>query len=86
MLCGCVLRQAVVLVNNLGGASVIEVMLVTRRAVAALQSRGVRVLRVFTGPLMTALDMHGVSVSVLPLPTDAATAATWYVVSSQNLV
>jgi len=57
------------LVNNLGSSTQIELSIATRRAVATLEAPpySVKVERVYVGPFMTALDMAGVSLSVLKL-------------------
>ena len=57
---------AVLLVNNLGGTPAMELLICARRAVAAVEATGARAVRVFVGPFMTALEMQGVSLSVLP--------------------
>ena len=62
-----------VLVNNLGGATPIEMNIVLRELVASALGSRIELL-VGPGELMTALDMHGVSVSLLPL--DAALRET----------
>jgi hypothetical protein len=55
------------LVNNLGASTPLEVSVVAARVVRGLRERGIAVDRVACGSLMTALDMHGVSLSLLPL-------------------
>ncbi len=65
----------VALVNNLGGASVLEMAILTRDL---LESEIGNRLSLVVGPaaMMTALDMHGFSVSVMALgPDDAALLA-----------
>jgi dihydroxyacetone kinase len=69
------------LVNNLGGTPVMELAIVARRAVATLEGRGLVIERVLMGTFLSALEMAGVSLSVLPVdderlalldaPTDA---------------
>lgn len=55
-----------VLVNNLGGTTPLEMSLVVRELAAS--ALGARIgLLVGPGELMTALDMHGISLSLLPL-------------------
>ncbi|MGU3418861.1 dihydroxyacetone kinase subunit DhaK [Methylobacterium sp. D54C] len=54
------------LVNNLGSASALEMQVLTRAVLATDLGRRVRLL-LGPAPLMTALDMHGASLSVLPL-------------------
>ena len=58
----------VVLLNNLGGASVLEMSILTKEL---LESEVGSRLRLIVGPdaMMTALDMHGFSVSVMELGT-----------------
>jgi dihydroxyacetone kinase len=71
----------VLLVNNLGGTAVMELAIVARHAIALLEGRGYRVERVYSGTFLSALEMAGVSLSILPVddarlaqldaPTDA---------------
>ncbi|SDN17651.1 homodimeric dihydroxyacetone kinase [Methylobacterium phyllostachyos] len=61
------------LVNNLGSASALEMQILTRAVLATALGRRVRLL-LGPAPMMTALDMHGASLSVLPLD-DALEAA-----------
>jgi dihydroxyacetone kinase len=73
--------RVVVLINNLGATPTMELAVVARRAVAVLESRGAVVERAYLGTFLSALDMAGVSLSVLPVdderlahldaPTDA---------------
>lgn len=60
-------QDVVLLVNNLGATPPIELSLVVRRAVQLLESAPIlaRVHRVFVGSFMTALDMAGVSLTIL---------------------
>lgn len=68
--------RVAVLVNNLGGSTAMELSIALRRAIWTLEgpAYGVVVERVWSGSLMTALDMVGLSVSVLKL-TDSMIAA-----------
>jgi len=69
------------LVNNLGGSTTMEVAIVARAALAILDRGGYAVERVYAGTFLSALEMAGVSLSVLPVdearlarldaPTDA---------------
>jgi dihydroxyacetone kinase len=59
--------RVVLLVNNLGGTPTMELAIVTRRAVAVLRNRGLSVERVYMGTFLSALEMAGVSLSVLPV-------------------
>jgi len=61
------------LVNNLGSASALEMQILTRAVLRTDLGKRVRLL-IGPAPLMTALDMHGASLSVLPLD-DALEAA-----------
>jgi dihydroxyacetone kinase len=60
-------RPVVLLVNNLGGTPTMELAIVTRRAVAVLRNRGLVIERVYLGTFLSALEMAGVSLSVLPV-------------------
>jgi triose/dihydroxyacetone kinase / FAD-AMP lyase (cyclizing) len=73
--------RVVLLVNNLGATPMMELAIVTRRAVAVLEGQGLSVERVYLGTFLSALEMAGVSLSVLQVdderlarldaPTDA---------------
>lgn len=57
--------RAVLLVNNLGGTTLMELGVVARRAIATLRDRGIVLERVWTGTLLSALEMPGCSLSVM---------------------
>ncbi|KAI9337356.1 putative dihydroxyacetone kinase [Zopfochytrium polystomum] len=57
-------NEAVLLVNNLGGTTAMELHVVTAHAVRALRARGIRVRTTLAAPLVTALDMVGFSLTV----------------------
>lgn len=59
--------RVVLLVNNLGGTPTMELAIVTRRAVAVLRNRGLVIERVYMGTFLSALEMAGVSLSILPV-------------------
>jgi dihydroxyacetone kinase len=59
--------RIVLLVNNLGGTPMMELAIVTRRAVAVLGNLGLVIERVYLGTFLSALEMAGVSLSVLPV-------------------
>lgn len=59
--------RVALMVNNLGGTSVLETHIVARAAAAALRAAGHDVARVYTGAFMTSLEMAGVLLSVLAL-------------------
>lgn len=61
------------LVNNLGSASALEMQVLTRAVLATGLGSRVRLL-IGPAPLMTALDMHGASLSVLPLDDELEAA------------
>ncbi len=75
-------RRIVVLVNNLGSTTCMEISLAVRRAVIILgttrsninvmcaEQQGFVIERVLAGTFMTALDMAGISISVLPVDDD----------------
>ncbi|WP_428485713.1 dihydroxyacetone kinase family protein [Rhodopila sp.] len=69
------------LVNGLGGTPPMELAVVTRRALTTLRARGITVERVWSGTLLSALEMPGCSLSLLPVDParlahlDAATTA-----------
>ncbi|MBS7810832.1 dihydroxyacetone kinase family protein [Roseococcus pinisoli] len=66
-------QQVALLVNGLGGTPPMELAIVARRALAALRERGIVVERAWSGVFLSALEMPGVSVSVMRL--DAARLA-----------
>ena len=53
------------LVNNLGATPTMELAIVARRAVAAFEERGLLLERAYVGTFLSALEMAGVSLSVL---------------------
>ena len=57
--------SVVLMVNGLGGTPAMELAIVARHAVEALEGRGAAVERVYLGNFLTALEMAGVSLSVL---------------------
>jgi dihydroxyacetone kinase len=69
------------LVNNLGATPMMELAIVARHAVAALEGRGLLLERAYVGTFLSALEMAGVSLSILRLDDqrlarlDAATEA-----------
>jgi ATP-dependent dihydroxyacetone kinase len=73
--------RVALLVNGLGGTPPMELAIVARRAIAVLRQRGLVVARAWSGNLLTALEMPGMSLTVLPVDDarlrllDAPTAA-----------
>jgi dihydroxyacetone kinase len=73
--------RVALLVNNLGGTPDMELAIVAHHAIDVLEQSGKRVERVYAGRFLSALEMAGVSLTVLPVddqrlarldaPTDA---------------
>ncbi len=59
--------RVVLLINNLGATPPMELAVVARRALAVLEDRGAVVERAYLGTFLSALDMTGASLSVLPV-------------------
>jgi dihydroxyacetone kinase len=57
--------RVVLLINGLGGTPPMELAIVARRALQVLRGAGIAVERAWVGNFMTALEMPGVSLSVL---------------------
>jgi dihydroxyacetone kinase len=55
------------LINGLGGTPTMELAIVARRAMESLRSQGIGVPRAWSGEFLTALEMPGVSLSLLKL-------------------
>ncbi len=74
--------RVALLVNGLGGTPPMELAVVARHALTTLRARGLDVVRAWSGNLLTALEMPGMSLSVLAVddarlarldaPTEAA--------------
>jgi len=58
-------EQVAVILNNLGGTSKLEELVITREIVLQLEARGVQVVRMYAGHLMTSLEMSGILISLL---------------------
>jgi dihydroxyacetone kinase len=73
--------RVVLLVNGLGGTPPMELAIVARHALAALHRHGLTVERAWSGTFLSAIEMPGVSLSVMRVDDrrlaflDAATAA-----------
>ncbi|OCH87380.1 dihydroxyacetone kinase [Obba rivulosa] len=61
--------KIVLLVNNLGGTSELELGGIVGEARKAFESKGVQIERVLSGTFMTSLNMPGFSITALLLPT-----------------
>ncbi|NXX31964.1 TKFC cyclase, partial [Nicator chloris] len=57
--------SVVLVVNNLGGLSCLELGIVAGAAVRCLENRGICIARALVGSFMTALEMAGVSLTVM---------------------
>ncbi|KAJ2371432.1 Dihydroxyacetone kinase 2 [Coemansia sp. RSA 2607] len=68
-------RRAVLLVNNLGATSNLEMGLVTKLAAESCKAQGIDAVRVFSGTYMTGLAMPGASITLLMLPDDDSRCA-----------
>lgn len=55
------------LVNNLGGTTIMELNIVARSALQALADRNIVVQRAFVGTFLSALEMAGCSISLMRL-------------------
>ena len=80
--------ESVIMVNNLGATPNLEMLIVARRVLLNLKGRGVSVRRAYVGSFMTALEMAGVSISIMKIGSqemlellDAATEAPAWVPS-----
>jgi triose/dihydroxyacetone kinase / FAD-AMP lyase (cyclizing) len=62
--------RLVLMVNNLGGTPTMELAIVARRAVAVLEGLSLRVERIYVGTFLSALEMAGVSLSILSIDDD----------------
>jgi triose/dihydroxyacetone kinase / FAD-AMP lyase (cyclizing) len=77
--------RVVLLVNNLGATPLMELSIVARAALHELRTRQIRVERVWCGTFLSAIDMAGCSISILPVDPevlsrlDAATSAPAWV-------
>jgi ATP-dependent dihydroxyacetone kinase len=73
--------RVALLVNSLGGTPPMELAIVARAAMSSLRTRGIVVERAWSGTLLSALEMPGVSLSLLTVDDarlaqlDAATSA-----------
>lgn len=62
--------RVALLVNNLGGSSAMEISVVADAALRWLQARGLDVVRAWSGAFLTAMEMEGVSLSLLAVDDD----------------
>jgi triose/dihydroxyacetone kinase / FAD-AMP lyase (cyclizing) len=59
--------RAVLLINNLGSTTGMELAIVARRALHVLQGRGVVIERSYAGTFMSSLETAGISLSLMPV-------------------
>jgi dihydroxyacetone kinase len=59
--------RVALLVNNLGATPTMELAVAARRAIAVLEGRGFVVERAYLGTFLSALEMAGMSLSLLPV-------------------
>ncbi|CCM00356.1 uncharacterized protein FIBRA_02386 [Fibroporia radiculosa] len=67
--------KIVLLINNLGGTSELEMAGVVRESRTALEAQGFQIERVLAGTFMTSLNMPGFSITVLLLPQSSDSSA-----------
>ncbi|PVU84565.1 hypothetical protein BB559_007561 [Furculomyces boomerangus] len=65
-------KKVVLLVNNLGAISNLELGLVSNEACNEIKKHGFEIVRAFQGTFMTGLAMPGASISVLVVPSSSA--------------
>lgn len=77
-------KRVAVMVNNLGATTPMELAIVSRHAMAYLESRGFATERIYAGTFLSSLDMAGISISVLGVNDErlrlldaATTAPAW---------
>lgn len=58
-------NEIVLLLNNLGSLPALEMSVMVKEVVDVLRQQNYRPIRIYTGPLMTSLDMTGISLSLL---------------------
>ncbi|KAF8637581.1 hypothetical protein AX17_002650 [Amanita inopinata Kibby_2008] len=75
--------DVVLLVNNLGGVSELELSAIVAEASKSIEARGLKIQRLLSGTFMTSLNMPGFSLSLLRLPSseDANAPAQSYILS-----
>jgi triose/dihydroxyacetone kinase / FAD-AMP lyase (cyclizing) len=63
-------KRMVLLTNNLGSVSGLEMGVVHRKAISYLEEKGYEVSRAYCGTYMTCLDMRGISLTLLTVVDD----------------
>ena len=69
-------QRVAVMVNNLGALPVIELQIVTRGIMLELARRGLVPVRAHVGPLVTSLEMSGLSLTLFVIENDGKSQAT----------
>ncbi|KAG2180126.1 hypothetical protein INT43_003914 [Umbelopsis isabellina] len=64
-------EKVVLLVNNLGGISILEMGVVAKEAAEYLAENGIEVERIISGTFMSSLNMPGASLTLLKIPKNA---------------
>lgn len=64
------IKDTVVLINNLGGCTSIEMYIICKNTIEYLISKNISIKRIYNGSLMTALDMKGFSITLLNIKND----------------
>jgi dihydroxyacetone kinase len=62
-------KEVAILINNLGALPALEMSVMAKEIVDELRRRDYRPIRIYTGPLMTSLDMNGISLSIMTFST-----------------
>lgn len=77
-------QEVALMVNNLGGLSVLELNIIADEVIQQLRARGVRLSRLLVGTFLTSLDGPGFSITLLGLDHEirklldsATTAPAW---------
>lgn len=68
----------VLMINNLGTATTMELFVIAKHAIEALKTRGVEVKRVLVGSFMTALDMNGFSLTTWKIASGDANLLAYF--------
>lgn len=58
-------QEIVLLINNLGGVSQLEMSIIKGEAIKWCSEKGITIARILCAPYMTSLDAHGISITVL---------------------
>ncbi len=66
------LERVAVMVNALGGTTVLEMLAVTGLVRRTLEAKGLQIDRLLAGEFATSLDMAGFSITMLPVDEEIA--------------